>query len=58
MAILVFQDGLEALPAVEVEVLLEQMIEATIPTDLELRTDSETGTRLLGLDNTLDDPCI
>ena len=57
MTVLVFQDGLEALPAVEVEVLLEQMIEATIPADLELRTDPETGTRFLGLDDTLDDPC-
>ena len=57
MAVLVFQDGLEALPAVEVEVLLEQMVEATIPADLELRADSETGACLLGLDDTLDNTC-
>ena len=55
IAVLVGQDGLEALPAVQIEVLFQQMIEAAISADLELRTDPETSTGLFCLDNALND---
>ena len=44
------------LPAVKVEVSLQEMVEAIIATDLQLRTDPERAALLLGLNNGLDDP--
>lgn len=55
IAVLVLQDGLQTLPAMEVEILLKEMVKTTVTADLELRPNSETSASFLGSDNALDD---